>query len=57
MKDIYAWVPWFNTLAQKIAEGGEVGLIRVRKPLHYRNCVIDAKGDALFHNGAFCYPN
>ena len=31
MKEIYAWVPWFQELAEKIAEGGEAGLIERAK--------------------------
>ena len=33
MKDIYAWVPWFQELARKVAEGGEAGLIERAKQI------------------------
>ena len=33
MKDIYAWVPWFQELARKVADGGEAGLIKRAKQI------------------------
>ena len=33
MKEIYAWVPWFQELAGKVAEGGEAGLIERAKQI------------------------
>ncbi len=35
MKEIYAWVPWFQELAGKIAEGGEAGLIERAKRVEW----------------------
>ena len=31
MKEIYAWVPWFQELADKTAEGGETYLAEAAK--------------------------
>ncbi len=36
MKEIYAWVPWFQELAGKIAEGGETYLAEAAKKVAWR---------------------
>ena len=36
MKEIYAWVPWFQELAGKIAEGGETYLAEAAKKVEWR---------------------
>ena len=36
MKEIYAWVPWFQELAAKIAEGGETYLAEAAKKVAWR---------------------
>lgn len=35
MKDLYAWVPWFHSLAQRIANGGKPLLIELAKTTHW----------------------
>ena len=35
MKEIYAWVPWFKALTEKIAEGGEDGLVARAKEVEW----------------------
>ena len=35
MKEIYDWVPWFQELAGKIAEGGEAYLIKKAKQVKW----------------------
>jgi len=35
MKDIYAWVPWFEALARKIDEGGEAYLVECAKRVNW----------------------
>ncbi len=35
MKEIYAWVPWFQSLAQRIADGGESLLIELAKSVDW----------------------
>lgn len=37
MKEIYAWVPWFQELARKIADGGEAYLINRAKRVDWVN--------------------
>ncbi len=37
MKKIYAWVPWFNELANKVAEGGEQYLIDAANQVEWRD--------------------
>ena len=37
MKEIYAWVPWFQELAGKIAEGGETYLAEAAKKVAWRH--------------------
>ena len=37
MKEIYAWVPWFQELADKIAEGGETYLAEAAKRVGWRD--------------------
>ena len=37
MKEIYAWVPWFQELADKIAEGGETYLAEAARKVAWRN--------------------
>lgn len=37
MKEIYAWVPWFKELANKIAEGGEEYLIDAANRVEWHN--------------------
>ncbi|MCY3842030.1 MAG: AAA family ATPase [Acidobacteria bacterium] len=36
MKEIYAWVPWFQSLAQRIADGGEPFLIELAKAVPWK---------------------
>ena len=36
MKEIYAWVPWFQSLAQRIADGGEPFLIDLAKAVPWK---------------------
>ena len=36
MKEIYAWVPWFQSLAQRIADGGELFLIELAKTVPWK---------------------
>ena len=37
MKEIYAWVPWFQELAGKIAEGGETYLAQAARKVAWRD--------------------
>ncbi|MXZ34254.1 MAG: AAA domain-containing protein [Acidobacteria bacterium] len=37
MKEIYAWVPWFHELVEKIAEGGETYLAQAAKNVAWRD--------------------
>ena len=48
MKEIYAWVPWFKELANKIADGGEEYLINAAKRVEWRN---DDKTQPLLRHG------
>jgi len=43
MKEIYAWVPWFRELAEKIAEGGEAYLIEKAKQVAWKEDEEDGK--------------
>ena len=36
MKEIYAWIPWFRSLAQRIADGGEPFLIELAKTVPWK---------------------
>lgn len=36
MKEIYAWVPYFNELAHKIVDGGKEHLIDVAKSVYWK---------------------
>ena len=47
MKEIYAWVPWFQELAGKIAEGGETYLAEAAKRVAWRD--DDGKQALLDH--------
>ena len=48
MKEIYAWVPWFQELAGKIAEGGETYLAEAARKVAWRN---DDKKQPLLNYG------
>ena len=48
MSKIYAWVPWFKELANKIAEGGEEYLIEAAKQVAWRD---DDKKQPLLRHG------
>ena len=48
MKEIYAWVPWFRELAEKIAEGGERYLIDRAKAVAWKT---DGSEAALLNYG------
>lgn len=48
MKEIYAWVPWFQELAGKIAEGGETYLAEAAKKVAWRD---DDKKQPLLNYG------
>ena len=37
MKEIFAWVPWFEELAKKIAEGGESQLVAKAKEIRWKD--------------------
>ncbi len=37
MKEMHAWVPWFQTLAKKIADGGEMFLAEKAKQVEWAN--------------------
>ena len=48
MKETYAWVPWFQELARKIAEGGETYLAEAARKVAWRN---DDKKQPLLNYG------
>ena len=48
MKEIYAWVPWFQELAGKIAEGGETYLAQAARKIAWRD---DGKEQQLLRYG------
>ena len=48
MKEIYAWFPWFQELAGKIAEGGETYLAEAAKRVEWRD---DDKKQPLLEHG------
>ena len=48
MKEIYAWVPWFQELAGKIAEGGETYLAEAAKKVAWRD---DGNRQLLLEHG------
>ncbi len=57
MKEIYAWVPWFQELAGKVAEGGEAGLIERAKQVEWTvdNPILLRYGDENIDPFSFFY--
>jgi len=57
VKDIYAWVPWFEELAQKIAEGGEAYLVECAKRIDWQreNPALLQYGDEFIDPFSFIY--
>ena len=49
MKDLYAWVPWFGELCEKIAEGGESELARGARKVRWTD---DGNVSPLLEHGA-----
>ena len=48
MKDVYAWIPWFGELCEKIAEGGESELARRAREVRWKD---DANVSPLLNHG------
>lgn len=57
MKDIYAWVPWFEELARKIDEGGEAYLAERARRVNWggRDPALIRYGDAFIDPFSFFY--
>ena len=48
MKDVYAWIPWFDELCGKIAEGGESELARRAREVRWK---VDGNDSPLLRYG------
>ena len=48
MKDVYAWIPWFDELCGKITEGGESELARRAREVRWK---VDGNDSPLLRYG------